>query len=184
MQVQPKDGDAEFDAKRPQAERPTTGQRRQATVLFADMASFTPTAERLGEEQTFLLVRRVLGAMTEAVRAHDGMVSELLGDGILAIFGAPIAQESAPVEACKAAGEITERLLALEDGLDREFGVRPKARIGINTGPVVLSNDSQVIGDTVNLAARLQAEAQPGTAVLSETTSNLVAGFFETEFVG
>lgn len=115
MQVQPKDGDAEFDAKRPQAERPTTGQRRQATVLFADMASFTPTAERLGEEQTFLLVRRVLGAMTEAVRAHDGMVSELLGDGILAIFGAPIAQESAPVEACKAAGEITERLLALED---------------------------------------------------------------------
>ena len=99
--------------------------------------------------------------MTEAVRAHDGTVGELLGDGILAVFGAPIAQENAPVQACRAAAEITDRLLALEDGLDREFGVRPRARIGIHTGPIVLSGDSQAIGDTVNLAARLQAEARP-----------------------
>lgn len=187
MHIQPNDDNAAFAVKSSQAERGerlTTGQRRQATVLFADMASFTPTAERLGEEKTFLLMRRVLGAMTEAVRAHNGTVSELLGDGILAVFGAPIAQENAPIQACRAAAEITDRLLALEDGLDREFGVRPKARIGIHTGPIVLSDDSHVIGDTVNLAARLQAEARPGRAVLSETTSRLIEGFFETEFVG
>jgi class 3 adenylate cyclase/tetratricopeptide (TPR) repeat protein len=188
MHIQPNDDNAAFAGKTSQGERverlTATGQRRQATVLFADMASFTPTAERLGEERTFLLMRRILGAMSEAVRAHDGTVSELLGDGILAVFGAPIAQENAPVQACKAAAEIADRLLALEDGLDREFGVRPKARIGIHTGPIVLSGDSQVIGDTVNLAARLQVEARPGTAVLSETTNRLIAGFFETEFAG
>jgi class 3 adenylate cyclase/tetratricopeptide (TPR) repeat protein len=181
MQIHPND-DAASQARR--TERPTTGQRRQATVLFADMASFTPTAERLGEERTFLLMRRIMGAMTEAVFAHDATITNLLGDGIIAVFGAPIAQENAPIQACRAAAEITNRLLALEDGLDREFGVRPKARIGIHTGPIVLSDDSQVIGDTVNLAARLQAEARPGTAILSDTTNHLIAGFFETEFIG
>jgi class 3 adenylate cyclase len=116
--------------------RALEGQRRQATVLFADMAAFTPLAERLGEEKTYLLIQRALHTMSQAVHAHEGTVQELTGDGLMALFGVPIADESAPLEACKAALDIQSRMLALEDELERELGLRPKYRIGIHTGPL------------------------------------------------
>jgi class 3 adenylate cyclase len=160
------------------------GQRRQATVLFADMASYTPIAERLGEEKTYLLMRRVLQEMTEAVHAHEGTVQDLLGDGLLAVFGAPVALENAPLEACRAAVDIHARMLGLEDSFEREFGVRPKFRIGVHAGPLVVSAELRAVGDTVNLAARLQTEAEPGSVLISGATHELVSGFFETEFIG
>jgi adenylate cyclase len=83
----------------PKSKQKIEGQRRQASVLFADMASYTAIAEKLGEEKTYLLMQRILHEMTEAVEAHEGKVQDLLGDGLLAIFGAPIAHEDAPLEA-------------------------------------------------------------------------------------
>jgi class 3 adenylate cyclase len=171
--------------------RALNGERRQATVLFADMAAFTPLAERLGEEKTYLLIQRALQAMSQAVHAHEGTVQELTGDGLMALFGVPIANESSPLDACNAALDIQSRMLALEDDLQREFGLRPKYRIGIHTGPLVVGkvgDDLRVeftaIGDTVNLAARLQTEAEPGSILISSTMQALVEGHFETKFIG
>jgi class 3 adenylate cyclase/tetratricopeptide (TPR) repeat protein len=171
--------------------RALEGQRRQATVLFADMAAFTPLAERLGEEKTYLLIQRALHAMSQAVHAHEGTVQELTGDGLMALFGVPIADESAPLEACKAALDIQSRMLALEDDLEQELGLRPKYRIGIHTGPLVVGkvgDDLRVeftaLGDTVNLASRLQSEAKPGSILISAAVQKLVEGRFETKFIG
>ena len=171
--------------------RAVEGQRRQATVLFTDMAAFTPLAEHLGEEKTYLVVQRILQAMSEVVHAHEGTVQELTGDGLMALFGVPIASENAPLEACKAACDIRSRMLALEDHLEEDFGVRPKFRIGVHTGPLVVGkvgDDLRVeftaLGDTVNLASRLQSEAEPGSILISAATNELVKGYFETTFVG
>ena len=122
--------------------------------------------------------------MTEAVEAHEGKVQDLLGDGLLAVFGAPIAQENSPLEACKAAADIRTRMLKLEDDFERQFGVRPQFRIGIHTGPLVVSAEFKAVGDTVNLAARLQTEAKPGSILITEATHELVSGYFDTEFLG
>ena len=173
------------------ARRSVEGQRRQATVLFTDMAAFTPLAERLGEEKTYLLVQRVLREMSEVVHAHRGTVQELTGDGLMALFGVPIASENAPVEACKAACDIRFRMVSLEDGFERDFGFRPKFRIGVHTGPLVVGKvgddlriEFTALGDTVNLASRLQSEAAPGSILISAATQQLVEGFFETRFAG
>jgi class 3 adenylate cyclase/tetratricopeptide (TPR) repeat protein len=167
------------------------GHRRQATVLFTDMASFTPLAEHLGEEKTYLLIQRVLQAMSEAVHCHEGTVQELTGDGLMALFGVPIASENAPLKACRAALDIRSRMLGLEDGLERDFGLRPKFRIGIHTGPLVIGkvgDDLRVeftaLGDTVNLASRLQTEAEPGSILISAATQELIEGLAETSFLG
>jgi class 3 adenylate cyclase len=167
------------------------GRRRQATVLFTDMASFTPLAEHLGEEKTYLLIQRVLQAMSEAVHYHEGTVQELTGDGLMALFGVPIASENAPLKACRAALDIRSRMLGLEDGLERDFGLRPKFRIGIHTGPLVIGkvgDDLRVeftaLGDTVNLASRLQTEAEPGSILISAATQELIEGLVETSFLG
>ena len=109
----------------------------------------------------------------------------------MALFGVPIANESSPLDACNAALDIQSRMLALEDDLQREFGLRPKYRIGIHTGPLVVGkvgDDLRVeftaIGDTVNLAAQLQTEAEPGSILISSTMQALVEGHFETKFIG
>ena len=155
------------------------------------MAAFTPLAERLGEEKTYILIQRALQAMSQAVHAHEGTVQELTGDGLMALFGVPIADENAPLEACSAAIDIQSRMLELEDDLEREFGLRPKYRIGIHTGPLVVGkvgDDLRVeftaLGDTVNLASRLQSEAEPGSILISAAVQKLVEGRFETKFIG
>lgn len=167
------------------------GQRRRATVLFTDMADFTPLAERVGEEKTYLLMRRVIKEMSEAVHAHQGTVQELTGDGLMALFGVPVAIEDAPVRACGAALDIQKRMVELEDELEGEYGVRPKFRVGIHTGPLVvgkIGDDLRVeftaLGDTVNLASRLEGQAEPGTILISDATNRLVEGYVESSFAG
>jgi class 3 adenylate cyclase/tetratricopeptide (TPR) repeat protein len=167
------------------------GQRRQVTVLFADMADYTPTSERIGEEAVFALMQDVIESMSETVHARGGAVQNVTGDGLMALFGAPVAIEDAPLEACRAAIDIQERLRAQEDSAESRYGVRPKFRVGLHTGPLVLGwvgdekhGEVTALGDTVNLAARLQAEAKPGEIVISEATHRLVAGYVNCEFVG
>ncbi len=112
------------------------GQRRQVTVLFADVADFTPLAERLGEEDSFRLMRRVSAEMMSAVQRHGGTVQDFTGDGIMALFGAPAAMEDAPIRACRAALDIQDRMRGLEDELDEEHSTRPKVRVARTTRPV------------------------------------------------
>jgi class 3 adenylate cyclase len=141
-------------------------ERRQVTVLFADMVDFTTFSERSGEEAAFALMRSLSNLMDDAVREQGGVVQSFTGDGIMAVFGAPVAFEDAPMRASRAALSILQRLKT--DGPDFEIkhGVRPQLRIGLNTGAAVVGKVQggadagvTVVGDTVNFAARF---AGPG----------------------
>ena len=167
------------------------GERKLVTVLFCDLADSTALGERLDPEDFRDLLDRYLELATEAVYRFEGIVSSLAGDGLMAIFGAPLAHEDDPRRAVHAALAIREAL----DRFNREQvetrGVTLTARIGVHTGPVVLGAvgsdlkmDYTAIGDTTNLASRLQSVARPGGIVVSEATYRLVRGFFELRSTG
>jgi class 3 adenylate cyclase/tetratricopeptide (TPR) repeat protein len=166
-------------------------ERRQVTVLFADMLGFTSFSERSGEEQAFALMRSLWKLMAEAVREHGGVVQDFTGDGIMAVFGVPVALEDEPLRASRAALSILQCLKASGPDLEAKHGVRPQMRIGLNTGPAVVGKiddradgGDAVLGDTVNFAARLQSIAEPNSVFISEATHRLVQGLVDTSFVG
>lgn len=167
------------------------GQRRQVTVLFGDLADYTPLAEALGEEATYRLIGRVLKALVGVVEAYRGTVQDLAGDGVMAVFGAPVSLEDAPRRACLAALEMQARMRELAGEIEAEHGARPRLRVGIHSGPVVVGAigaggrmELRAVGDTVNLASRLQGLAKPDTVVMSDATARLVAGFTKTRPLG
>jgi class 3 adenylate cyclase len=166
-------------------------ERRHVTVLFADMVGFTVFSERSGEEAAYELMRPLYDLMSEAVEKEGGAVKEFTGDGIMAIFGAPTALEDAPLRACRAALLIQRRLAAMAAEIEVKHGIRPRLRIGINTGPAVVGQmrrdkgaESTALGDAVNFAARLQALAEPGSVLLGEQTHKLVRGLVVSRFAG
>jgi class 3 adenylate cyclase len=166
-------------------------ERRQVTILFADMAGFTSFSERSGEEAAFTLMRSLAELMEDAVREQGGSVPAFTGDGIMAVFGAPIALEDAPLRGCRAALAILQRLGATSGDLETKYGVRPHLRIGLNTGVAVVGRVQgaadagvTVLGDTVNFAARLQDLAEPDSVLMSEATCRLVRGMVEATFAG
>ena len=167
-----------------------SGERRQVTVLFADMVGFMSISERLGEEGTFALIQPIYALMSAAVKESGGFVKDFAGDGIMALFGAPEALEDAPLRACRAALAIHERLAAAVSFIEALHGVRPQMRVGINSGLAVITHIGgeggpvTAIGDTVNLASRLQALAEPGTTYLSEATQRLVQGLVDSALAG
>ncbi len=166
-------------------------QRRQVTVLFADVVGFTPIAEQLGEEASFQLVQTLSDKMMEAVHDQQGTVQEFRGDGIMALFGAPLALEDAPVRACRAALRLQDTIQGMEDQLIRDFGVQPKVRVGIHSGLLVVGEIGEdkrmrftAIGDTVNLASRLESEATPGDIFISQALFSQVEGQIEVSDMG
>src|SRR5277367_919020 len=166
-------------------------EHRQITVLMTDLVGFTAFVERMGEEAAFALVSQVSGLTTAAIHRHRGTVKNFTGDGILALFGTPTALEDGPLRACRAALEIQQSLAEAGDKIEAELVHRPLLRIGLTTGPVVLgavdSGESTGVtahGDVVNLAARLQAEAAPGTVVMSDAMLRQVEGMIEAEPAG
>jgi class 3 adenylate cyclase/tetratricopeptide (TPR) repeat protein len=166
-------------------------ERRQVTVLFSDMVGFTTFSEKSGEEAAFTLMRSLSKLMDEAVRGQGGVVQGFTGDGIMAVFGAPVAFEDAPLRACRAALSILERLKAAGPSLEAKHGVRPQLRIGLNTGAAVVGQVQEgadagvtVLGDTVNFAARLQSLAAPGAVSMSEVTYRLLQGLVDASFTG
>jgi class 3 adenylate cyclase len=167
------------------------GHRRHATVLFADTVGSTALAERLGEETIYRLLNRALGIMIDTVYEHEGAVPEMSGDGIMALFGAPMALEDAPVRACRAGIEIQRRMASRAADFEKEFGVAPQLRVGVHSGPVVVGEvgsdqrlDFTAQGDTVHVAARLQSLAEPGGIVVSGATHNLIEGYVDSTFIG
>ena len=166
-------------------------ERRQVTVLFTDMVGFTTFSERAGEEAAFTLMQNLAKLMEDAVSEQGGVVQGFTGDGVMAVFGAPVALEDAPLRACRAALAIHRRLKAAGGDLGAKHGVRPQLRIGVNTGLAVVGQVQSgegagvtVLGDTVNVAARLQAMAEPDATVMSEAMHQLVEGMVEATFAG
>jgi class 3 adenylate cyclase/tetratricopeptide (TPR) repeat protein len=167
-------------------------ERKTVTALFADIKGSTELMEDLDPEEARALVDPALQLMIEAARRYDGYIVQSTGDGIFALFGAPIAHEDHPQRAIYAA-------LRMQEGI-RDYAARLRAdgrapieiRVGVNTGEVVVrsirtgesSTEYTPIGHTTNLASRLQTLAPTGAVVVSSTTARLVAGYFELKSIG
>jgi class 3 adenylate cyclase/tetratricopeptide (TPR) repeat protein len=167
------------------------GERKQVTVLFADVAGFTTLAEQLDPEVVHDIINRCFERITAEVHRFEGTINQYTGDGVMALFGAPIAHEDSPRRAVHAALGIQRAIRDVAEALQAERGLSLQMRIGINTGLVVVGKigddlrmDYTAMGDTTNLAARLQQMAQPGSVVISAATHQHVAGFFETHDLG
>src|SRR3972149_495817 len=167
------------------------GERRQVTVLFADVAGFTSLAEKLDPEEVHRIIDRCFELITAEVHRFEGTVNQYTGDGVMALFGAPIGHEDSPRRAVHAALGIQRALRDYSKELQAEGGLSVQMRMGINTGPVVVGRigddlrmDYTAVGDTTNLAARLQQNARPGSVLVSEATHKVVSGFFETLDLG
>jgi class 3 adenylate cyclase/tetratricopeptide (TPR) repeat protein len=163
------------------------GERRQVTVLFADIAGFTSLAEKLDPEEVHGIINHYFEIVTAEVHRFEGTINQYTGDGVMALFGAPIAHEDGPRRAVHAALAIQRGLAAYSRELEHERGFGIHMRIGLNTGTVVVGKigddlrmDYTAVGDTTNLAARLQQIAEPDQVLLSDATYKLVSGFFET----
>jgi class 3 adenylate cyclase/tetratricopeptide (TPR) repeat protein len=161
------------------------GERKLVTVLFADMAGFTALAERLDPEAVHSILEGCFEILTRSVHRYEGTVNQFTGDGIMALFGAPVAHEDHAVRALRAALTIRQDLQAYDAKVRREWQATCQMRIGINTGIVVVGRigdnlrmDYTAIGDTTNVAARLQQNAPPGAIWVAEATHRLCeAGF-------
>ena len=168
------------------------GERKQVTVMFCDMEGFTSLTEKLGSEEMYSVMDQVYEILIHKVHDYEGTVNELTGDGIMALFGAPIALEDAPQRAIRSALAIHREINKFSDQLKSEKRIPSiKMRIGVHTGPVIvgtLGNDLRVefkaVGDTVNLASRMEGLADPGTTYVTEDTFKLTEGFFRFEALG
>ena len=167
------------------------GERRQVTVLFADLAGFTPMAERRDPEEVHRVLNHCFDLIAAEIHRFEGTINQYAGDGLMALFGAPVAHEDAPRRAVHAALAIQRVLAGYSKSTEKHAGPELVMRIGINTGLVVVGKigddlrmEYTAIGDTVNLAARLQQSARPGAVTISEATHKLVAGFFEFRDLG
>jgi class 3 adenylate cyclase/tetratricopeptide (TPR) repeat protein len=168
---------------------PTGFERRPVTILFADIVSFSTLSEHIDPEELLEIMRDAYPCLLEPVQRHKGTVVQIMGDGILAYFGAPLAQDDDPERAICAGLDIVARVNEYARQLRRERGLSSfSVRVGINTGLVVvgeLSSDRHLeysaLGDAVNLAARMQQNAPPGSVMISHATYRHVRGLFDVQ---
>lgn len=166
------------------------GERKQVTVLLAEATNFTSMSGKLDPEEIQRLSGQCLVLMSEEIHRYEGTIAQFLRNGVMALFGAPIAHEDAPQRAIYAALGIRERVREYAHKLKKE-GIDFDMRIGLNTGLVVvarigddLSMEYSAVGDTVDLASRTQGTANPGTIQVSESTYKLTEGYFEFQPLG
>ena len=164
---------------------PPDAERRQLTVLFCDLADSTRLARQLDPEDLRAVVRAYQETAAAVIQRYEGHIAQYLGDGLLVYFGYPQAHEDDAQRAVRTALGILEAMGILNARLVQDQGVRLAVRIGIHTGLVVVGemgsggrHEHLALGDTPNLAARLQGLAAPDTVVLSDTTARLVQGYF------
>jgi class 3 adenylate cyclase/tetratricopeptide (TPR) repeat protein len=168
------------------------GERRSITVMFVDLVGSTPISEQLDPEDMREVLRVFHEGCAAAIEAEDGHIAHYMGDGILVYFGYPHAHEDDAARAVRAGLGIVGGLQTTNQTLAARYSVRLQARIGIHTGLVVVGdvgagsarNREAIVGDTPNIAARLQGEAEPDTVVVSAATRRLIEGLFVFEDVG
>src|SRR6202171_6245966 len=167
------------------------GERKQVTVLFADLkGSMELLADRDPEEARKLL-DPVLERMMEAVHRYEGTVNQVMGDGIMALFGAPIAHEDHAVRACYAALGMQEAMRRYSEEVRRTQGIEVQIRVGLNSGEVVvraiasdLHMDYTAVGQTTHLAARMEQMASPGSILITAETLRLAQGTMQVKALG
>lgn len=159
------------------------GERREITILFSDLAGFTSIAEKLQPEQVAAVINRHLSAMTVAIQQHGGTVDKFIGDGIMAFWGAPVADPDQSVHAVQAALEMQQEMIIMRAEIMREMGVELHMRVGLNRGECIVGNmggssrfDYTLMGDAVNLASRMEGVNKVyGTGILVSETVALAA---------
>jgi class 3 adenylate cyclase/tetratricopeptide (TPR) repeat protein len=167
------------------------GGRKQVTVLFADIKGSMELLADLDPEDAQKLLEPVIERMIEAVHRYEGTVNKVLGDGIMALFGAPIAHEDHAVRACYAALRMQETVARYADDVQRSHGMPVTIRVGLNSGDIVvrtIGNDLQmdytVIGQTVHLASRMEQMAKPGSVLMTANTLQLAEGYVSIRSLG
>lgn len=168
-----------------------SGERKRVTVFFCDIAGSTEIADGLDPEEYRDILDQYVEICIQEVYRYEGIVNQVAGDGIMALFGAPVAHEDAPERAIHAALAIRSALARLNATALAGRGVELKLRFGINTGPVIvgtvgndLKMDYTATGDTTNLASRLESLAAPNTILISAATERLVRGRFDLRAAG
>jgi len=195
---------SEIDYKKPQSYTPKhladkiltirssiEGERKFVTVLFADVANYTSISEKLDPEEVHQIMDGCFKILMDEIHKYEGTINQFTGDGVMALFGAPVAHEDHAQRACYAAITIQSSLEKYSKDLESKFDIQFKMRVGINSGLVVVGSigddlrmDYTAVGDTTNLAARMESSANPGTILLSDNTQKLVRDFFELESIG
>ncbi len=167
------------------------GERKQVTILFADLKDSTELIRDLDPEAAQQLLDPALRHMMEAVHRYEGTVNQVLGDGIMALFGAPIAHEDHALRACYAALAMQAAMREYTEEVRRTHGLEMRIRVGLNSGEVVvraigndLHMDYSAVGQTTHLAARMEQLATPGSIRLTAATLRLVEGLVRVDALG
>jgi adenylate cyclase len=167
------------------------GKRAAVSVVFADVVGFTPLAETRDAEQIVALLNELFSVLTEIVFRHGGTVDKFIGDAIMAVWGAPVAQEDHAARALGAAEDMMRFLETANEGWSEKYDVQIRLGVGVNSGEALVGNigsdkrmEYTVIGDVVNVAARLEAIAQPNQVLVAEATRDLVGEAFALRKLG
>jgi class 3 adenylate cyclase/GAF domain-containing protein len=168
------------------------GELQDCSILFADICGFTGLAEKLKPQEVVSFLNEYLTIMTKVIFSYNGSIDKFIGDGIMAVFGAPISTPNHAMEATLAALEMRKQIPVLRDKFFKEFAIENfNIRIGINTGPVVYGNvgspqrlDFTVIGDSVNVAARMESNAPNGGILVSSNTYKYIKDMVEVRALG
>jgi len=167
------------------------GERKHVTVLFADLKSSMELLADRDPEEARQLLHPVLGRMMEAVHQYEGTVNQVMGDGIMALFGAPLAHEDHAVRACYAALRMQETVTRYGDDIQRTHGIPVQIRVGINSGEVVVRSidsglhmDYLAVGQTTHLAARMEQMAKPGSVLVTAATLHQAEGHVQARTLG
>jgi class 3 adenylate cyclase/tetratricopeptide (TPR) repeat protein len=164
-----------------------TGERRHATIVFSDLAGYTAMNERLDPEEVEALLGRIKEAAVAIVERHGGMVNQFVGDEVLALFGIPLAHEDDPLRAVRAALELHELVRAMSPEVEERIGQPLRMHTGIHTGLIVTNQRDDrdgrigIVGNTVNLGARLKVLAAADDILVSPETQRAIGAFFDTQ---
>jgi class 3 adenylate cyclase/tetratricopeptide (TPR) repeat protein/energy-coupling factor transporter ATP-binding protein EcfA2 len=167
------------------------GERKLVTVLFADVANYTSISEKLDPEEVHQIMDGCFMVLMDEIHRYEGTIDKFTGDGVMALFGAPVAHEDHAQRACYAALAIQRAIGEYGEKIERECGVEFKMRVGLNSGLVIVGSvgndlrmDYTAIGDTTNLASRMESNAKPGTVLVSSYTYKIARDFFNFEPLG
>ena len=167
------------------------GERKIVTVFFADVANYTSIADKLDPEEVHQIMDGCFKILMDEIHRFEGTINQFTGDGVMALFGAPVAHEDHAQRACYAALSIQKIIESYGKKVKDDCGIDFKMRIGLNTGPVIVGSigddlrmDYTAVGDTTNLASRMESMAQAGTAFVSKNTYKLARDFFKFEDLG
>jgi class 3 adenylate cyclase len=164
------------------AAAPAREVRKTITVLFADVTGSTALGEQLDPESLRRVMARYFETAKECLERHGGSVEKFIGDAVMGVFGVPTVHEDDALRALRAAADLRDALLYLNDEFELEYGVSLQLRTGVNTGEVVTGTEERLAtGDAVNVAARLEQAAQPGEILIGEQTRDLARGAIEVD---